>query len=303
MSRIFAGFSPLSVDCVRLIFQIAGCAKNFVVFFRGKFACCLRQMYLCIVFMVLDLRLKEDWFSGYNQFFCTCTFYRYEAQPTKTQSFMELKKVALFDLDGVVLDTEGQYTVFWQTIGERYCTEVPDFSTRIKGMSLVQILASHEKLQQHEHEIRKAIDEYEETMSYPYIPGAYAFLCALREARVPRAVVTSSNRAKMENVYRLLPEFESLFDRVFTADDITRSKPAPDCYLNAAHRMGADPTECVVFEDSINGLKSGRAAGAYVVGLSTSCAERDIVPLAEMVVPSFVDATTCLALFEKTRGR
>jgi HAD hydrolase, family IA, variant 3 len=151
---------------------------------------------------------------------------------------MELKKVALFDLDGVVLDTEGQYTVFWQTIGERYCTEVPDFSTRIKGMSLVQILASHEKLQQHEHEIRKAIDEYEETMSYPYIPGAYAFLCALREARVPRAVVTSSNRAKMENVYRLLPEFESLFDRVFTADDITRSKPAPDCYLNAAHHMG-----------------------------------------------------------------
>lgn len=69
MSRIFAGFSPLSVDCVRLIFQIAGCAKNFVVFFRGKFACCLRQMYLCIVFMVLDLRLKEDWLSGDNQFF------------------------------------------------------------------------------------------------------------------------------------------------------------------------------------------------------------------------------------------
>ena len=77
---------------------------------------------------------------------------------------MELKKVALFDLDGVVLDTEGQYTVFWQTIGERYCTEVPDFATRIKGMSLVQILASHEKLQQHEQEIRKAIDEYEEIL-------------------------------------------------------------------------------------------------------------------------------------------
>ena len=72
---------------------------------------------------------------------------------------MELKKSLSLILDGVVLDTEGQYTVFWQTIGERYCTEVPDFSTRIKGMSLVQILASHEKLQQHEHEIRKAIDE------------------------------------------------------------------------------------------------------------------------------------------------
>ncbi len=46
-----------------------GVRKEFRCFFRGKFACCLRQMYLCTVFMVLDLRLKEDWLSGDNQFF------------------------------------------------------------------------------------------------------------------------------------------------------------------------------------------------------------------------------------------
>ena len=50
-----------------------GVRKEFRRFFRGKFACCLRQMYLCIVFMVLDLRLKEDWLSGDNQFL----FYTY----------------------------------------------------------------------------------------------------------------------------------------------------------------------------------------------------------------------------------
>lgn len=214
---------------------------------------------------------------------------------------MELKKVALFDLDGVVIDTEEQYTTFWQAVGERYCAEMPDFAIRIKGMSLMQILASHEMLQRHEQEIRHAIDEFEQTMSYPYIPGAHDFLCALRGAGVPRAVVTSSNRAKMENVYRTLPEFELLFDRVFTADDITRSKPAPDCYLNAACCMGVEPAECVVFEDSLNGLKSGRSAGAFVVGLSTSCSEHEISPFSEMVVPDFVDATACLALFDKCR--
>ena len=212
---------------------------------------------------------------------------------------MKRKRVALFDLDGVVLDTEAQYTEFWKTIGERYCSDVPDFATQIKGMSLVQILASHEILLQCECEVRKEIEAFEQTMSYPYVPGAYAFLNKLREIGIPRAVVTSSNRAKMENVYRLLPEFGSLFDRVFTAEDIMRSKPAPDCYLNAAHVMGVSIAECVVFEDSINGLKSGRDAGAYVVGLTTSCSKEEIVSLADRVLPDFVNTSTCLDLFEK----
>lgn len=214
---------------------------------------------------------------------------------------MEKKKVALFDLDGVVLDTEVQYTKFWKSIGERYCGDVPDFATRIKGMSLVQILASHEVLLEHEQEVRIAIEEFEQTMSYPYVSGAYTFLNKLRENGIPRAVVTSSNRAKMETVYRLLPEFEFLFDRVFTADDITRSKPAPDCYLNAARAMSVSIAECVVFEDSINGLKSGRDAGAYVVGLSTSCVEEEIMALADRVIPDFAEASACLDLFEKSQ--
>ena len=217
------------------------------------------------------------------------------------QGFMEKKKVALFDLDGVVLDTEAQYTEFWKNIGERYCGDVPDFATRIKGMSLVQILASHEVLLEHEQEVWIAIEEFEQTMSYPYVSGAYTFLNKLRENGIPRAVVTSSNRAKMKNVYRLLPEFEFLFDRVFTADDITRSKPAPDCYLNAARAMGVSIAECVVFEDSINGLKSGRDAGAYVVGLSTSCAEEEIMALADKVIPNFAEASACLNLFEESQ--
>ncbi len=61
-------FSSLGGLCKADISNCGVC-KEFRRFFRGKFACCLRQMYLCIVFMVLDLRLKEDWLSGDNQFF------------------------------------------------------------------------------------------------------------------------------------------------------------------------------------------------------------------------------------------
>ena len=253
--------------------------------------------------MVLDLRLKEDWLSGDNQFFFVPTRIRCrDPQSAKHQYFMDMKKVALFDLDGVVIDTEGQYTEFWETIGKRYCPEIPDFALRIKGMALVQILASQASLQAHEKEIRRAIDEFELDMDYPYIAGAREFLCALREAGVPRAVVTSSNRAKMENVYRVHPEFRTLFDRVFTADDITRSKPAPDCYVNAAHCMSVEPAECVVFEDSLNGLKAARAAGTYVVALTTSCTEQEVAPLADRVVDDFADFAASLALFSRVEA-
>lgn len=162
---------------------------------------------------------------------------------------------------------------------------------------MVQVLDSQASLQAHETEIRRVIDEFELDMDYPYIAGAREFLCALREAGVPCAVVTSSNRAKMENVYRVHPEFRTLFDRVFTADDITRSKPAPDCYVNAAHCMGVEPAECVVFEDSLNGLKAARAAGTYVVALTTSCTEQEVTPLADRVVDDFADFATGLTLF------
>lgn len=88
---------------------------------------------------------------------------------------MDMKKVALFDLDGVVIDTEGQYTEFWETIGKRYCPEIPDFALRIKGMALVQILASQASLQAHEKEIRRAIDEFELGMDYPISPVHVSF--------------------------------------------------------------------------------------------------------------------------------
>ena len=87
---------------------------------------------------------------------------------------------------------------------------------------------------------------------------------------VKTAVVTSSNMPKMESVYRYQPAFKSLFDAILTSEDFERSKPDPDCYLKAAERLGVKKDECIVFEDSFNGLRSGRAAGMKVVGLATT---------------------------------
>ena len=122
-----------------------------------------------------------------------------------------------------------------------------------------------------------------------YEPDRKNVIRCLRQKGIKTAVVTSSNMPKMQSVYRKRPEFKELFDEILTSEDFERSKPDPDCYLKAASRFGAQPEECVVFEDSFNGLKSGRAAGMTVVGLATTNSAEAISPLCDEVIENYIN--------------
>lgn len=197
-------------------------------------------------------------------------------------------KAALFDLDGVVLDTETQYTFFWGSQFQRYYPESPGLEQKIKGMTLVQIFdAYYAGRPEVQEAITRELDAYERQMSYEYVPGFEAFVSQLRDGNVRTAVVTSSNRPKMESVYGKHPELEQYFDRILTSEDFSRSKPDPECYLKGAAVFGADPADCVGFEDSINGLKSVRAAGLFSVGLATTNSREVVEGLADMVADDF----------------
>ena len=201
-------------------------------------------------------------------------------------------KAALFDLDGVVFDTEPQYTVFWGSQCREFHPEHPGLEQEIKGQTLTQIYDKHftaNGLAEKQALITKRLDAYEAQMHYDYIDGFAAFIRDLRHRGIKTAVVTSSNMPKMQSVYRQRPEFKELFDEILTSEDFERSKPDPDCYLKAAQRFHATPDECVVFEDSFNGLKSGRAAGMKVVGLSTTNAAEMIAPLCDEVIHDYLN--------------
>ena len=199
-------------------------------------------------------------------------------------------QAALFDLDGVVFNTEPQYTVFWGAQCREFHPEHPGLEQEIKGMTLVQIYDAwfSGELSEKQVLITERLNDYEAQMSYDYVAGFEAFIHALRSQGVKTAVVTSSNQPKMEAVYRSHPEFKGLFDAILTAEDFDRSKPDPDCYLKAAGRFGIAPEHCVVFEDSFNGLKSGRAAGMYVVGLATTNPTDAIRPLCDEVISDYI---------------
>ena len=124
-------------------------------------------------------------------------------------------------------------------------------------------------------------------MTFEYIAGFEALIADLHAHGVKTAVVTSSNQPKMESVYRAQPGFKQLFDAILTSEDFEHSKPHPDCYLKAAARFGVHPSECVVFEDSFNGLKSGRAAGMKVVGVATTNTAADIARLSDIQIVDY----------------
>ena len=193
----------------------------------------------------------------------------------------------LFDLDGVIVDTEGQYSLFWKQIGEEYMPGMPDFALAIKGRTLTQIYDTYFPDAADRAAITERLNAFERQMDFPYIVGAREFLEALQTQGVPTAIATSSNCDKMACLYARHPEIKNLVTAVLTAEDARRSKPAPDCYLAAAERLGADISKCIVFEDSPNGLAAGRASGAFVIGVSTSLAAAEIEPLCDAYIDDF----------------
>lgn len=199
---------------------------------------------------------------------------------------------ALFDFDGVVVDTEPQYSLFWDEKGEKYHPEIPEFGHHIKGQTLTQIYSQYflqpEGIQP---EITRELLDFETRMTFEFIPGVVDFMKELRQKGVKIAIVTSSNDQKMANAHRALPELKSMVDAIITADKVTHSKPHPECFLLGAETLQMPIDRCIVFEDSFHGLEAGNRAGMKVIGLATTNPASAIAEKASLVIPDFVDFT------------
>lgn len=198
----------------------------------------------------------------------------------------------LFDNDGVVLDTETQYALFWNEQGKIFHPELTNFHSYLLGMSLTETLERYFSDSEESREtIVKRLYDFEDKMKFEYFSGAFEFLKSLKEKGIPTALVTSSNDTKMGKILKHHPEFKELFTDIITANRVSKTKPNPECYETGAKSINVDPKRCIVFEDSISGIKAGKDAGCFVVGLTTTKPKEVIEKLADTVIEDLSKAS------------
>ena len=150
------------------------------------------------------------------------------------------KRGVLFDLDGVLLDSEGNYTIFWAQMDKEFPTGIENFASYIKGLHLTRILGFFES-DEVRQQVQDRLLDFERDTKYEFFPGALDFVWRLRDAGIPMAIVTSSDHKKMQALYEQYPEFPTLFDHIITGDMVTKAKPDPECFLTGAKLLGRLP--------------------------------------------------------------
>jgi len=178
----------------------------------------------------------------------------------------------LFDLDGVLTDSEpwwDEVRVEFARAHERPWTH--DDQHAVMGSNSSEWAATMRSRLRLEHldasSIQDAIVdgmvERYATLASPVISGAPDVVRRVA-ARRPVAIASSSHRRVIEAAVDALG-LHGVFGAIVSSDDVPRGKPAPDVYLLAADRLGVQATRCIVVEDSLNGVRAGKAAGAFVV--------------------------------------
>jgi HAD superfamily hydrolase (TIGR01509 family) len=195
---------------------------------------------------------------------------------------------AIFDNDGLTLDTEHTWTRAESALYARYGTEFTlDHKREMLGTSgeksaltMERHLGQPGRGDELRVELRELVHGELDGAGVEPMPGVIELLDALAEHGLPLGLATNSGREFATRALRAAGLYER-FAAVVSAEDVERPKPAPEVYLAAAAELGADPADCVALEDSETGVTAAKAAGMTVVGVPSfpgiDLAEADLV--------------------------
>lgn len=203
----------------------------------------------------------------------------------------ELKAI-IFDMDGVLVDSEPLHllamTRWLKQFGVEYTeTENRDFLGR-KDLYIAQVLIERYNLKLNPREFVKGKEKIlAEVMrsSSAARPGVYQILEAIRQASIPRAVASSATVDAIATVMDVL-DIGKYFSILTSGDEVEHSKPAPDIFLLAAKKLAVNPENCLVIEDTLNGLKAAKAAGMYSISIPCDATAHEDHSIADLRLSS-----------------
>lgn len=184
---------------------------------------------------------------------------------------------ALFDWDGVIIDSSSHHEESWERLGREVGKPLPEghFKRsfgRKNEMIIPEILNwTNELAEIHRLSLRKEA-LYREVVAergVEALPGVRTWLERLHAAGIPCVIGSSTHRENIQLSLGMIG-LEKFFTAAVTSEDVKQGKPHPDVFLKAAAKAGADPTRSVVFEDALVGIAAARAGGMKVVGVATT---------------------------------
>ncbi len=204
-------------------------------------------------------------------------------------------KAVLYDMDGVLLDTEGIYTAVTQEIAARYGLTFDwshkrhmigrpaiDSARYLVG-ALPLPMSAEDYLAEREAMLALRFPDAE------VFSGVERVVTHFKSHGIAQAVATSSSQRMFALKTQKHGALFGLFDSIVTAEAVQHGKPAPDIFLEAARRLGVDPAHCLVMEDAPAGVQAAKAAGMRVVAIPDPMMDRAPYSQAEVILDRFLD--------------
>lgn len=202
---------------------------------------------------------------------------------------METMKGAIFDLDGVLVDTAKYHYLAWKKLANQLGFDFTEEEneqlkgvSRVRSLEILLELGGIEKDELEQSRLREMKNDWyltfiKDMTEDELLKGAKKYLLQLKKEGVKISLGSASKNAvsilKSLNIYEL-------FDVIIDGTKVTNAKPDPEVFLKAAQGLGLSPEDCIVFEDAQAGVQAGKAAGMYVIGIGT----KENLPEADKVV-------------------
>lgn len=212
------------------------------------------------------------------------------------QDALKAARGILFDMDGVLIDSEPTHEKAIIALSRELGEELTDEATihsfkgapeKFMASRLIEIYP--EQTRTAPELIRRKVALYASLFAdhVQLIPQAMDFLQASRGKNRLHGLTTSASRVTQRLSFETFG-FARYFDAIITGEDIINGKPDPEPFLSTASLLGLDPAACIVIEDSINGVRSGSAAGCTVIAITTTFPREALLKAgADLVIDSY----------------